>query len=186
MSPQSIALDVREALAGSTLDMETRFEAVADTGDVEGWAVRFGVVDTFRTSFDQRAFTTSPGESIPLLWAHDPAQVVGSVREVRAEPDGLRIKGRLNLSVSKAQEVRALLQAGDIKGLSIGFQRLRDEVRAGGVRHITSARLREVSFVAIPSVPGSNVTHVRASTGRESAAAFVSACREAARAFRKA
>ncbi|WP_420851210.1 HK97 family phage prohead protease [Rhizobium quercicola] len=76
-----------------------------------------------------------------------------------------------------------MLLAGDISGLSIGFSRVKDESRANGVRHITEARLREVSFVAMPSVPGSGVTSVRISnpeTGRESAAAFVSACRLAA------
>lgn len=179
------ALDVREAQTGPVLDLETRFSAISDSGDIEGWATRFNVVDTFRTSFDQRAFAMTDGDSIPLLWAHNPAEVVGSVREVRSEAEGLRIRGRLNLDVQRAREVRAMLVANDIRGLSIGFQRLRDEVRAGGVRHITSARLREVSFVAIPSVPGSNVTHVRASTGRESAAAFVTACREAARSLER-
>lgn len=178
-------LDRVQSIAIPTLDLETRFSSVSDSGEIEGWATRFNVIDTFKTSFDQRAFNLAAGESIPLLWSHNPAEVVGSVREVRSEAEGLRIRGRLNLDVQRAREVRAMLVAGDVKGLSIGFQRLRDEVRAGGVRHITSARLREVSFVAIPSVPGSNVTHVRASTGRESAAAFVNACREAARAFQK-
>ena len=180
------SLHVREARTGDALDCEVRFAPTGDDGSVEGYAVRFGVVDSYRTSFDSRAFAWD-GRSLPLLWSHDPHQVVGSVRSVSVEPDGLRIKGRLNLDVAKAREVRSLLAAGDIQGLSIGFRRLKDESRAGGIRHITEARLVEVSFVAVPSVPGSGVTSVRSvsATGRASAVAFADACRKAARSLER-
>lgn len=77
------------------------------------------------------------------------------------EADGLKVRGKLNLEVQRAREVRAMLIAGDVSGLSIGFRRLKDESRAGGIRHITAARLVEISFVAVPSVPGSHVTSIR-------------------------
>lgn len=182
---QSIALDIREARTGDALDMEVRFAPTGDGGEIEGLAVRFDTVDSYRTTFDRRAFSWD-GKSLPLLWSHDPSQVVGSVRSVTVEPDGLRIKGRLNLEVAKAREVRALLAANDIGGLSIGFRRLKDESRAGGVRHILSAQLVEVSFVAVPSVPGSGVTSVRSVSpkGHASAVAFITACRTTALALK--
>jgi len=150
-------------IAGSSdlLDCEVRFAAPADDGTIEGLAVRFDVIDTYRTSFDRRAFAWD-GKSLPLLWSHDPSEVVGSVRSVSVEGDGLKVRGKLNLEVQRAREVRAMLIAGDISGLSIGFKRLKDESRTGGIRHITQARLVEVSFVAVPSVPGSHVTSIRA------------------------
>lgn len=176
-------MEIRTAPAGDVLDMmEVRFAAPGEDGTIEGVAVKFDTVDSYRTTFDRRAFAWD-GNSLPLLWSHDPSAVVGSVRTIRVENDGLKILGKLNLEVQRAREVRAMLLAGDINGLSIGFSRVKDEGRAKGVRHITEAQLREVSFVAIPSVPGSRVTSVRTSnpeTGRESAAAFVSACRKAA------
>lgn len=165
------------------LDCEVRFSSLSDDGAIEGLAVRFDVIDTYRTSFDRRAFAWD-GKSLPLLWSHRADEVVGSIRSVSVENEGLRIRGKLNLDVTKAREVRSLLMAGDIGGLSIGFRRMKDEARTGGVRHITQAQLVEVSFVAVPSVPGSGVTSVRihSETGRdESAAAFVAAVQKATR-----
>ena len=171
--------EIRNAIAettGDTLDcMEVRFDS-ADDGSIEGLAVRFGVVDSYRTSFDRNAFAWE-GRSLPLLWSHDRSQVLGSVRSITADGEGLRIKARLNLDVARAREVRSMLANGDINGLSIGFQRLKDEARSGGVRHITKAALREVSVVAIPAVPGSRVTSVRSSGPDLSA--FLSASRAA-------
>lgn len=159
---QLISPETREARPGDTLDcIEVRFDPLADDGTFDGLAVRFGVVDSYRTSFDRNAFTWE-GRSLPLLWSHDRAQVLGSVRSITPDGEGLRIRARLNLDVQRAREVRSMLASGDISGLSIGFQRLKDEARAGGVRHITRAKLNEVSVVAIPAVPGSVVTSVRA------------------------
>lgn len=181
---QLSALEIREAAIRDLLDCEVRFAPTGEGGEIEGFAVRFDTIDTYRTTFDRRAFAWD-GKSLPLLWSHDASQVVGSVRTVSVENDGLRIKGRLNLDVAKAREVRALLAAGDIGGLSIGFQRLKDEARSGGVRHITSARLREVSFVAIPSVPGSGVTSVRSDPRDHDLSALTAALRRTSAALGK-
>jgi uncharacterized protein len=181
-----IAQETREASTSAVLDMlEVRFSSPGEDGTIEGFAVKFDTVDSYRTTFDRRAFAWD-GKSLPLLWSHDPSAVVGSVRAVTVENDGLKIQGRLNLEVQRAREVRAMLLAGDVSGLSIGFNRLKDESRANGVRHITQAQLREVSFVSMPSVPGSMVTSVRIHNpeiGHASAVAFVEACRKASRSF---
>lgn len=154
------AFETREAQHADTLDLvEVRFDST-DDGTIEGYATRFDVVDSYRTSFDRSAFTWE-GRTLPLLWSHDRSQVLGSVRSITPDGEGLRIKARLNLDVQRAREIRSMLAAGDIAGLSIGFQRLKDEARSGGVRHITRAKLHEVSVVALPSVPGSVVTSVR-------------------------
>lgn len=169
------------------LNCEVRFSTPAEDGTIEGLAVRFDVVDSYRTTFDRRAFQWD-GKPIPLLWSHNPGEVLGSVRAVSVEGDGLKITGKLNLDIQRAREVRSMLIAGDVGGLSIGFRRLKDEGRANGVRHITQAQLREVSFVAFPSVPGSGVTSVRihqSETGHASAMAFVEACRKASRSFER-
>ncbi|OYX10072.1 MAG: hypothetical protein B7Z15_13855, partial [Rhizobiales bacterium 32-66-8] len=105
---------------------EVRFAPPADDGTIEGIAVRFDVLDSYRTTFDRRAFAWD-GKSLPLLWSHDPSEVVGSVRSVSVEADGLKVRGKLNLEVQRAREVRAMLIAGDVSGLSIGFRRLKDE-----------------------------------------------------------
>ncbi|QGM46651.1 HK97 family phage prohead protease [Methylocystis heyeri] len=144
---------------------EVRFSPISEDGIIEGRAVSFDVVDKYNTTFDRRAFDVA-NKRIPLLWNHDPAQVVGSVRSISADREGLKIVGKLNLDVARAREVRAMLLAGDVSGLSIGFRTLKDE-RRNGVRHITKADLHEVSFTAFPAVPGSGVTNVRNASNRE-------------------
>ncbi|MCD7110439.1 HK97 family phage prohead protease [Rhizobium sp. DKSPLA3] len=97
--------EVRSAAAGDVLDMlEVRFAAPGEDGTIEGTAVRFDTLDSYRTTFDKRAFAWD-GKSLPLLWSHDPSAVVGSVRTVRVENDGLKIIGKLNLEVQRAREV---------------------------------------------------------------------------------
>jgi len=144
-----------------SLDLEIRFDAPGEDGAFEGYAVRFGAVDSYGTSFDRNAFALE-GRSLPLLWSHDPSQVLGSVRQISADASGLKIAGKLNLDVQRAREVRSMLLAGDVRGLSIGFRRLADQPGPKGVRHITKADLAEVSIVAMASVPGSAVTSIRA------------------------
>lgn len=158
---QLIALETREAAHGDRLDFETRFTAPTDTGEIEGYATRFGVVDTYRTEFTPDTFRGLEGRTIPMLWSHDVRQVIGSWSHLQVRADGLTAKGKLNLAVAKAQEVRSLLQAGDIRGLSIGFRTLRHERRQSGVVRVLEASLHEISIVAFPSVPGSNITSVR-------------------------
>ena len=183
-SLQLIAPEIRDSRPGDMLDVEVRFSAVGDDGAIEGRAVRWDTVDTYRTEFAPTAFASVRG-TIPMLWNHDPANVIGSWSTIEVRRDGLTVRGKLNLAVAKAQEARSLLQAGDVSGLSVGFSTVKDERRSNGVRRITEARLHEISIVAFPSVPGSGVTSVRTETSRESAAAFVTACRKAALALTK-
>lgn len=159
--PQLLAQEIRQTLTTERADCEIRFAPPSDTGDLEGIAVRFGVVDSYRTEFAQGSFASVRGP-VPMLWSHDPSQVLGSWSGIEARADGLHVRGKLNLAVAKAQEVHALLKAGDIGGLSIGFRTLKDERLASSIRRITEARLAEISVVAMPSVPGSRVTSTRA------------------------
>lgn len=144
------------------VDLEVRFTSPGEDGSLEGVAVRYGVLDTYHTEFAPSAFGPMEGRSVPMLWSHDPNNVIGSWSAIEDRGDGLFVKGRLNLDVAKAREVRSLLAAGDVRGLSIGFNRLADEARQGGGRRITRAQLVEISVVAAASVPGSGVTSVRA------------------------
>ncbi|MBX5149565.1 HK97 family phage prohead protease [Rhizobium lentis] len=168
--------------ATDQMDFEVRFSDVGQAGEIEGTAVRFNVVDAYRSEFAPDAFRNLEGRTVPMLWSHDPTQVIGSWASFQVRADGLVAKGKLNLSVAKALEVRSLLAAGDIGGLSIGFSTVKDERSTNGVRRILEARLFEISIVAFPAVPGSGVTKVRSSEVNgieEGAAAFVAACRAA-------
>ncbi len=57
-------------------------------------------------------------------------------------------------SVSKAREVHALMQAGALDGLSIGFRTVKSRRdRATGVRRIQQVDLWEISIVTFPLLP---------------------------------
>jgi HK97 family phage prohead protease len=163
--------------------LEVRFDGTIDNGAIEGMAVRFGVIDTYRSTFVAGAFGALDGRSVPMLWAHDPGEVLGSWTSLRSTPEGLMAAGKLNLEVQRAREVRAMLLAGDIRGLSIGFVATQAETR-NGIRTITAARLIEISLTAFPSVPGSGVTGIRTTDDRSGAAIrLAEVARSAARAF---
>jgi HK97 family phage prohead protease len=68
------------------------------------------------------------------------------VRETKA---GLEITGELVMQTSKAQEGYALMKKGVLKGLSIGFDVVRDTV-TNGIRHLHELKLYEVSVVTFP------------------------------------
>jgi len=161
---------------------EVRFAQDDESGEVTATSP-YGVVDSYRTSFAPGAFRSAAGKRVPMLLGHDPNAIVGSWAVQDAE-GALQLRGKLNLAVERAREVRALVQAGDLPGISVGFRTLRDERKPGGVRHITEARLMEASFVAFPAVPGAAVTSVRSSADAE-LAAFLRAVRRAAQSLKR-
>ena len=147
-------------LIANHLDFEVRFSQPTEEGRSKAGqspSTRPTAIGHIRC---HRPLRKLEGRSVPMLWSHDPTQVIGSWSSIQAREDGLHVKGKLNLAVAKAQEVRALLQAGDVKGLSVGFSTIKDELKAG-IRRILEARLMEVSCVAFPAVPGSAVSSVR-------------------------
>lgn len=162
--------------------LEHRFASPTEEGVIEGIAVTFNVLDTYGTTFDSRAFSAMAGRKVPLLHSHRQDVILGSCSDFTFSDSAMMTVARLNLEVQSAREARALLLSGDIDGFSIGFETVKDERRAGGVRHITSAILHEISLVALPSVPGARVTSVR--FGRSSATVdFLKAVRSAHRAL---
>src|SRR5690606_20920044 len=118
---------------------ELRFAGDDDEGQVTA-ASPYGVIDSYRTVFARGAFRSAAGRRIPMLMGHDPDAILGSWTVEDAE-GALQLRGRMNLAVERAREVRALVQAGDLPGISVGFRVTKDTRRAGGIREITEAEL---------------------------------------------
>ena len=97
---------------------------------------------------------------------------------------GLFVKGRLLESVGRAREAAALIAAGAIDGLSIGYRTLRASKNDKGRRLLTELELWEVSLVTFPMLPSARVAAkgdgLAEDTLRELAAAFEDARREMA------
>lgn len=130
--------------------------SVSDEGEITGLAWPFGSADRVGDVIEKGAFT-GPG-SLPMLFAHDQGQVVGVWDEIAETDAGLSVKGRLLIEdVERAREVRAMVRAGAVSGLSIGFV-TKDAKRQGKGRRITALELHEISIVAVPAHPGAQIT----------------------------
>ncbi|MBX4874429.1 phage major capsid protein [Rhizobium bangladeshense] len=136
---------------------------VDEAGTITGIAWPFGSPDRVGDVIEKGAFT-SP-EVLPMLFAHDQAQVIGVWDEITETSDGLTVKGRLLVDdVERAREVRAMIRTKAVSGLSIGFRTKASKPRQRG-RTITALDLHEISVVAVPSHPGAQITSVKAADG---------------------
>jgi len=101
-------------------------------GTVEGYASLFGEVDQARDMVMPGAFTQTLKlrglRRVPMLFQHDPAEPVGIWLELREDQHGLYARGRLIPEVARGRELFALVKAGAIDGLSIGFRTIKGRV----------------------------------------------------------
>ena len=149
--------------------LETKFRsfdgelALKEGAEIAGYASLFGSADQGGDVVQKGAYGASlrrlaEGRSgVKMLWQHDPSRPIGVWDEVREDARGLHVKGRLLLEVQAAREAHALLQAGAIDGLSIGYRTLRSEKAAGGQRLLHEIELWEVSLVTFPMLPEARV-----------------------------
>ncbi len=136
--------------------------SVSDAGEITGTAWPFGSPDRVGDTIQKGAFT-GPA-TLPMLFAHDQAQVIGVWDEIAESDTGLTVKGRLLVEdVERAREVRAMVKAGAVSGLSIGFV-TKDAKRHAKGRTISALELHEISIVAVPAHPGAQITSVKSVT----------------------
>ena len=132
------------------------FKATAlEEGEFEGFASVFGNVDQDREIVEPGFFAKTLKESkgvVPILWQHDRHEPIGVSLKLEQKDKGLDARGKLVLEVQRAREAHALVDAGAIKGLSIGYTVTRDEVdRATGIRRLKEGKLHEFSLVTFAS-----------------------------------
>ena len=92
-----------------------------------------------------------------MLWQHDPAQPIGVWDEVREDLKGLWVSGRILTDVDRGREAAALIGAGAMDGLSIGYRTVTAEKDAKGRRLLRELELWEVSLVTFPMLPEARV-----------------------------
>ncbi|MEW9838083.1 HK97 family phage prohead protease [Mesorhizobium marinum] len=142
------------------LILETKFTA-GDAGDIEGLAWPFGAPDRVGDVIEKGAFA-SVELPLPMLFGHDQNDPIGIWAEAVEAADGLRLKGKLLVEhVERAREVRALVQSGAVRGISIGFLTRKALPRKGGGRTISKLQLLEASLVTLPMHPGARVTSAK-------------------------
>jgi uncharacterized protein len=136
---------------------------VEDGIEISGYASLFGAADQGGDVVRKGAYAaslaaaTSSGHRIKMLWQHDPSQPIGVWDEVREDAKGLWVKGRILDSVARGREAAALIAAGAIDGLSIGYRTVRAAKNDAGQRMLTELDLWEVSLVTFPMLPTARV-----------------------------
>ncbi len=130
---------------------------------IEGYASLFGKRDQGGDVVESGAYGRSlkrlsdNGRRVKMLWQHNPAEPIGIWDEVREDGRGLYVKGRLLTDVSRAREAAALIEAGAIDGLSIGYRTVKASKNDKGHRLLSELELWEVSLVTFPMLPDARV-----------------------------
>jgi HK97 family phage prohead protease len=159
-----------QLVARDTLDVECRL-APDDAGTFTGYAARFGEVNAHGEIVMPGAFARTirdhqtRGANPPMLWSHDQSQPIGVWDDLREDATGLAVRGRIVMETAKGREAHALMKAGAITGLSIGFRNAKATRNAQGVRTISDLDLGEISLVTLPSASNARVTSVRNRSG---------------------
>ena len=130
---------------------------------ISGYASIFGMTDTGGDTVEKGAYVAAlerlkaSNRRIKMLWQHDPNRPIGVWDEVREDDRGLLVKGRILTDVEQGREAAALVAAGAIDGLSIGYRTVRALKAAGGGRRLAELDLWEVSLVTFPMLPDARV-----------------------------
>ena len=147
-----------------TKDFSFEVKEISDEGAFSGYLSVFDVEDTYGDTVVKGAFkrTLKNKKEFPFLWSHSVDDPIG-VFTGKEDQTGLLISGRLVLGVQRAKEVRELMKAGAVKGLSIGYQTIKEEVdNKNGKRKLLEVNLWEGSACVFQSNPESVLTDVKA------------------------
>lgn len=142
---------------------------ITEAGTFSGYASVFNVRDqgddiVLPGAYKASIAARTSGELAPvrMLFNHDQKEVVGVWDEIVEDDHGLMVKGHLVLEVGRAREIHALMKAGALDGLSIGYEAVDHEKdRTQGVRLLKELALWEISVVTFPMCAPSRIEHVK-------------------------
>jgi HK97 family phage prohead protease len=148
------------------LAFEVKFSEPSELGEFTGIASVFGELDLMGDTVAPGAFRKSlaehrrKGRAPLMLWSHQLDQPIGRWTDTRETAEGLAVKGKLLLDVTRAREVYAMLKERVADGLSIGFRTV-DSVRTKTGRLLKEIDLAEISLVTLPALASARVTSVK-------------------------
>lgn len=138
-----------------------------------GYAVKWekkshvlGYFRKFREQFKKGAFAESlKKDDQRFLWSHDTSKVLGRTKNgtLRLEEDDVGLRFELDLpNTTLGNDTYESIKRGDVDGVSFGFKMESHEIEEPDddlmLRTVTKAKLLEVSAVAFPAYPDSEVS----------------------------
>lgn len=153
-----------------TKSLTFKAENLQDDGTFSGYCSVFDVVDSYDEIVKKGAFVDSlndwqaKGKMPPVLWQHDRSEVIGVWTKLYEDDKGLFGEGKLLIDdVAKAKEAYALIKAGAIDGLSIGYRTEKYRYNSDDdTIDLLKLNLKEVSIVTFPANEDSTVSNVKA------------------------
>lgn len=144
-------------------------KAVNEDGFFSGYGAVFGNIDWYNDIILPGAFKNTlaqwSGKSKfpPVLWNHSINEPIGVYTKLIEDEKGLYVEGRLLVDdVPKAKSTHALLKAGAIDGLSIGYRTVKSAYNENtDIRELIELDLSEISIVTTPANEHSLVTSVK-------------------------
>ena len=145
-------------------------KSLKDSGEFEGYGSTFGgEPDAYGDVIAAGAYEDSlanhkaKGTMPKLFWQHNSAEPIGKWQDAKEDDHGLLLKGKLNMDVQRGREAYALLKAGDIDGLSIGYRIKEYSVDTdSGIWTLEKLDLIEVSVVSVGANENAVVQSVKA------------------------
>ncbi|WP_108397567.1 HK97 family phage prohead protease [Devosia submarina] len=145
-------------------------KALKESGEFEGYGSTFGGepdaygdVIAAGAYMDSLAAHKAKGTMPKLFWQHNPGEPIGKWVNAKEDDHGLLLAGKLNMDVQRGREAYALLKAGDIDGLSIGYRIKEYSVDTdSGVWTLEKLDLIEVSVVSVGANENAVVQSVKA------------------------
>ena len=140
---------------------------------LSGYAVKWekksqvlGLFYKFREQFKRGAFLNSLNDDDQrFLWSHDTSQVLGRTKNgtLRLQEDDIGLRFELDLpNTTLGNDTYESIKRGDVDGVSFGFRDVDDHIEEPDddlpLRTVNSAKLIEVSAVAFPAYPDSEVS----------------------------
>ncbi|MBM7607567.1 HK97 family phage prohead protease [Lysinibacillus composti] len=156
----------------TTNDIEIR-ESEDGQRMISGYAVKWemkshtmGYFKRFKEQFKRGAFTESLTNDDQLaLWSHDTSKVLGRTKNgtLRLFEDEIGLRFELDLpNNTLGNDTYETIKRGDVDGVSFGFAMQKQEWDENDVDNITrsilKAKLFEISPVAFPAYPDSQVS----------------------------
>jgi len=133
------------------LNCRLQIKSLDEQGRFSGLASVYGNVDLGGDVVTVGAFSrtlAAKGNEVPILYQHNLKEPIG-LGKLTDTALGLQIEGKLVLSVTKAREAYDLMREKVLKGLSIGYDSVKSDVK-DGIRYLRELKLYEVSLVTIP------------------------------------
>lgn len=142
-------------------------KSLDEKGVFTGYASVFGVVDSWDDVVLPGAFVESLTKRRPaLLWQHRSEWPIGVWESMIEDQRGLLSVGRLLIDdLPRAREAYALLKAGAMDGLSIGYEVVNCDFvvrEEKTIRQLRTVDLWEVSLVTFPANEDATVTGIKA------------------------